>query len=159
MPTFNQWEHIKKQAKLQMIASGELKPTEDDRPIPDLVVAYLEYNEKHFGGELPKDLQVLYNPRLRRIYGRCSISHNGKRGAKPGTRQGCTVASINIKPSLTNRATRKTLVHEMCHAYAALKWGEVGHGPNFWQQMKKCGYHRGHDFANPGERESDKWSK
>ena len=155
----SQWDRIKKQAKLQMIASGELKPTEDDRPVVDLMEAYLEYNTSLFNDELPKDLQVIYNPRLRRIYGRCSIKHSGKTGGKPGTRQGCSVASINIKPGLTHRATRKTLVHEMCHAYAALKWGEVGHGPNFWQTMKKCGYHRGHDFANPGDRESDKWSK
>ena len=153
-----QWDRIKKQAKLQMIASGDLLPTEDDRPILDLMVAYLEYNEKHFGGELPKDLQVIYNPRLRRIYGRCCIKHSGKTGGKVGTRQGCSVASIDIKPGLTNRATRKTLVHEMCHAYAALKWGEVGHGPNFWLVMKKCGYHKGHDFANPKDRERDKWS-
>ena len=66
----SQWERIKKQAKLQMIANGDLTPTEDDRPVTDLVVAYLEYNENLFGGELPKDLQVVYNPRLRRIYGR-----------------------------------------------------------------------------------------
>ena len=155
----SQWERIKKQAKLQMIASGDLLPTEDDRPIPDLMQAYLEYNARFFGSVLPEDLRVVYNPRLRRIYGRCSIKHSGKSGGKPGTRQGCSVASIDIKPGLTDRATRKTLVHEMCHAYVALKWGEVGHGPNFWQLMKKCGYHRGHDFANPAKRERDKWSK
>ena len=159
MPKFNQWEHIKKQAKLQMIASGELEPHEDDRPIPDLAVAFVEYNDSLFGGELPADLQVLYNPRLRSVYGRCRIKHSGKRGPKPGTRTGCSVTAIELKPGRTNRSVRKTLVHEMCHAYAALKWGEVGHGPNFWQQMKKCGYHKGHDFANPGPRERDKWSK
>ena len=158
MPKFNQWEHIKKQAKLQMIASGDLKPHEDDRPVDCLTAAFLEYNETLFNGFLPENLNVRYNWRLRKIYGRCCIKSTG-RGKKPGLRVGCTVSSIDIKLGLSDRATRKTLVHEMCHAYAALKWGEVGHGPNFWQQMKKCGYHKGHDFTNPGERESDKWSK
>ena len=159
MPKFNQWEHIKKQAKLQMIANGDLKPHEDDRPIPDLVAAFQEYNETLFSGFIPVTTLVRYNPRLRRIYGRCCIKSSTKKGARVGTRVGCSVSSIDIKPGLTDRATRKTLVHEMCHAYAALKWGEIGHGPNFWQQMKKCGYHKGHDFANPGPRERDKWSK
>lgn len=158
MPKFNQWEHIKKQAKLQMIASGDLKPHEDDRPIPDLVEAYREYNEELFGGELPDDLLVKYNFRLKKIYGRCRIKHSGKKGPKAGTRVGCSVVAIELKHGRTDRSTRKTLVHEMCHAYVAIKFGEVGHGPNFWQVMKKCGYHRGHSFANPQPRENDKWS-
>ncbi len=158
MPKFNQWEHIKKQAKLQMIASGDLKPHEDDRPIPDLYEAYREYNEELFGGELPDDLLVKYNFRLKKIYGRCRIKHSGKKGPKAGTRVGCSVVAIELKHGRTDRSTRKTLVHEMCHAYVAIKFGEVGHGPNFWQVMKKCGYHRGHSFANPQPRENDKWS-
>ncbi len=158
MPKFNQWEHIKKQAKLQMIASGDLKPHEDDRPIPDLYEAYHEYNEDLFGGELPDDLLVKYNFRLKKIYGRCRIKHSGKKGPKAGTRVGCSVVAIELKHGRTDRSTRKTLVHEMCHAYVAIKFGEVGHGPNFWQVMKKCGYHRGHSFANPQPRENDKWS-
>ena len=158
MPKFNQWEHIKKQAKLQMIASGDLKPHEDDRPIPDLYEAYREYNEQLFGGELPDDLLVKYNFRLKKIYGRCRIKHSGKKGPKAGTRVGCSVVAIELKHGRTDRSTRKTLVHEMCHAYVAIKFGEVGHGPNFWQVMKKCGYHRGHSFANPQPRENDKWS-
>tara|TARA_B100000131_G_scaffold289093_1_gene300877 strand:+ start:874 stop:1353 length:480 start_codon:yes stop_codon:yes gene_type:complete len=158
VPKFNQWEHIKKQAKLQMIASGDLKPHEDDRPIPDLYEAYREYNEELFGGELPDDLLVKYNFRLKKIYGRCRIKHSGKKGPKAGTRVGCSVVAIELKHGRTDRSTRKTLVHEMCHAYVAIKFGEVGHGPNFWQVMKKCGYHRGHSFANPQPRENDKWS-
>ena len=158
MPKFNQWAHIKKQAKLQMIASGELTPHEDDRPIPDLYEAYHEYNEDLFGGDLPDDLLVKYNFRLKKIYGRCRIKHSGKKGPKAGTRVGCTVVAIELKHGRTDRSTRKTLVHEMCHAYVAIKFGEVGHGPNFWQVMKKCGYHRGHSFANPQPRENDKWS-
>ena len=76
MKKFNQWEHIKRQAKLQMIDSGEIVPHEDDRPIPDLTEAYLEYNEELFGGELPEDLLVKYNFRLKKIYGRCRINHS-----------------------------------------------------------------------------------
>ena len=79
MPKFNQWEHIKKQAKLQMIANGDLKPHEDNRPVDCLTAAFLEYNETLFGGFLPTDLNVRYNPRLRRIYGRCCIKSSGKK--------------------------------------------------------------------------------
>ena len=157
MKKFNQWEHIKRQAKLQMIDSGEIVPHEDDRPIPDLTEAYLEYNEELFGGELPEDLLIKYNFRLKSVYGRCTIKSKGK-GKVPGTRTGCSVTRIELKHGRTDRSTRKTLVHEMCHAYAALKWGEVGHGPNFWRVMGKCGYHKGHRFANPQPRENDKWS-
>ena len=55
----------------------------------------------------------------------------------------------------TTEDTLSTLVHEMCHAYCFDKFGEVGHGKQFWIKMRKVGYPRGHEL--PSQR--DKWSR
>ena len=151
------WDRIKKQAKLQMIASGDLKPKEDARPLESLEDMYDEYNHELFDGVLPTDLPVHWNAKLRRSFGRAAMTSTG-RGKQRGTRTGVKLVRIEIKPGLTARRTRKTLVHEMCHMWAAPTHGEVGHGPHFWQKMKKCGYPKGHFFANAKARETDKWA-
>ena len=151
------WAEIRKKAKMQMIANGDLTPHEDSRPLESLEDMYDEYNHSLFGGALPEDLPVYWNPKLRRAYGKAFYTHAGK-GKKRGTRTNCKPHKIQIKPGLTDRMTRKTLVHEMCHIWAFQTHGEVGHGPHFWSMMGKCGYRRGHFFANQLERETDRWA-
>ena len=152
------WARIKKQAKLQMIKNGDLSPHEDARPLLSLEDMYDEYNHELFDGMLPEALVVRWNPKLRRAYGKAFYTATGK-GKVRGTRVGCKPTHIEIKPGLTARMTRKTLVHEMCHIWAFSKHGEVGHGPHFWTRMSKCGYRRGHFFANQLKREADKWAE
>ena len=152
------WKEIKKKAKLQMIANGDLKMHEDARPLGELEDMYDEYNHSLFGGTLPTALPVVWNAGLRRAYGKAFYTASGK-GKVRGTRTGCKPKKIEMKPGLTPRMTRKTLVHEMCHIWAFMTHGEVGHGPRFWLQMKKCGYRKGHFFANQLAREEDKWAE
>ena len=152
------WAEIKKQAKLQIIAAGDLKMHEDARTLGTLEDMYDDYNHSLFAGELPQTLRVVWNPKLKRAYGKAFYTSTGK-GKVRGTRTNCKPDRIEMKPGLTPRMTRKTLVHEMCHIWAFQSHGEVGHGTRFWWKMNKCGYRKGHFFANQKERETDKWAE
>lgn len=147
-------EVLLRQAKLQMMASGEIECAEDNRPIPQsLQTLYQELNDEHFNGELP-DIPVVWNPGLRRAMGKAFYRSEGK-GKRRGTRKGCEPVRIEIQQGKqwTPRALRKTMIHEMCHCWAYKYHGEVGHGTQFWKKMRKLGYQQGHRFPNqlPGE--------
>ena len=147
------------EAKRQMHSAGTLTYHSDDRPIGDLKQLYLDLNEELFDSALPEELPVLYSFNLNKrrtkstCYGKCyynsqGISHRGHRKA-------CKAAKIEIKPGMSPAQTRKTLVHEMCHAFCFNRFGEVGHGKQFWLKMRKCGYPKGHSL--PSHR--DHWSR
>ena len=145
--------------KNQMYESGQLSNKVDDRPYDSLTNLYLSLNDELFNGALPQDLPVVYSFELNKgrrtttCYGKCYYQSDGL--TKKGHRKNCRAVKIEIKPGMTAAETRKTLVHEMCHAYCFNKFGEVGHGKQFWIQMRKCGYPRGHEL--PTQR--DKWSR
>ena len=150
---------ILKEAKRQMYESGTLQNHVDSRPVFGLQELYLELNDELFKGALPEDLPVIYSFDLNKgrskstCYGKCYYSSQGIN--RRGHRKGCKAVKIEIKPGMTPAQTRKTLVHEMCHAFCFNRFGEVGHGKQFWIKMKKCGYPRGHEL--PSQR--DKWSR
>ena len=150
---------ILEQVKNQMYESGQLSNRVDNRPFESLSALYLELNSELFADELPKDLTVVYSFDLNKgrrtttCYGKCYYKSDGK--SKRGHRKNCHAVKIEIKPGMTAAQTRKTLVHEMCHAYCFNKFGEVGHGKQFWLKMRKCGYPKGHEL--PDQR--DKWSR
>ena len=146
-----------RRAKLEMIKNGELQMHEDNRELPhDLRGMYAEYNKELFEESLPKGIPVYWNSGLRRALGKCFYTSTGK-GPKRGTRKDCTPTKIEMNPDWewTARFLRKVMVHEMCHAWAYMKFGEVGHGKMFWKKMRQCGYHKGHVFNNglPNERD------
>jgi len=147
------------EAKRQMYLNGTLENHIDDRPIDDLKELYLALNNELFNGDLPEDLEVIYSFSLNKrtiksiVYGKCYYSSTGI--SKKGHRKNCKAVKIEIKPGMTAAETRKTLVHEMCHAFCFNLFGEIGHGRQFWIKMRKCGYPRGHEL--PSQR--DKWSR
>jgi len=150
--------------KKQLAEKGELEAfTVDDRPVPsDIKSLYLELNNELFEGTLPVDLPVVFSATLNkgrrstRCYGKAYYAASAF--GKKGHRLNCRPTKIEIAVGMTNRATRKTLVHEMCHAFCYKEFGEVGHGKQFWLKMRKCGYPKGHFFPNEQEGERDKWA-
>ena len=145
-------------AKKQMRDSGFLKCYEDVRPITDLQYAYDEMNAELFGNELP-DIPVEWNPRLRRCFAKAKCTSLGK-GKRRGTRKNVRAIGIEVSANhaFTPRQLRKTLVHEMCHVWCFVKWGEVGHGPMFWKKMAEVKYPKGHVFHNQLDSERDVYS-
>ena len=151
-------EMILRQAKLQMMASGEIRCAEDNRPIPQsLELLYQQLNEEHFDGCLP-DIPVVWNPRLHRALGKAFYTSAGM-GKKRGTRKRCSAVRIEIQRGhrFTPRFLRKVMIHEMCHCWAYQEFGEVGHGPRFWKKMRSLGYQEGHRFNNQLINEADKY--
>ena len=98
---------------------------------PSLRELFQEYNQAFFGNTLP-ELFICYNSKLRKTYGKCFYVHQSKRVYVP--------SKIEIRPHLDEALLRETIVHEMCHAWAALTHREYGHGPYFAAKMRECGY-------------------
>jgi predicted SprT family Zn-dependent metalloprotease len=152
-------EKILRLAKKQMRANGTIKCYEDTRPVgcaePDLQICYNQLNTELFGGELPH-VPVIWNTRLRRAYGKAFYTSTGL-GKRRGTRANCSADRIEIRPQhqWTDRFLRKVLTHEMCHVWAFTEYGEVGHGPMFWKQMRKVGYPQGHEWPGAPSHERD----
>ena len=148
-------------AKKQMRANGTIEVYEDNRPVgtgdSDLQRLYNQLNTELFGGELPV-VPVFWNDRLRRAYGKAFFTSTGL-GQKRGTRAGCKATKIEMRPQhqWTNRFLRKVLTHEMCHVWAFTNYGEVGHGPMFWKQMRKVGYPQGHEWPGAPSHERDRY--
>ena len=109
------------EAKRQMYSNGSLKHQVDERPVDDLQQLYLDLNDELFNSDLPEDLPVIYSFNLNNrrtkstCYGKCYYSSQGI--SKRGHRKKCKAVKIEIKPGMTPSQTRKTLVHEMCHAF------------------------------------------
>jgi hypothetical protein len=149
-----------RRAKLEMIRNGNLKMHEDNREIPDsLSDLYAELNEELFAAGLPENLPVYWNSGLRRALGKCFYISAGK-GRTRGIRVNCKPTKIEMNPDWewTPRFLRKVMVHEMCHAWVNMKFGEVGHGQMFWKKMRECGYQKGHVFNNGKSNERDTYS-
>jgi hypothetical protein len=121
----------------------------DKRPTRrNLLPLYKQLNKIYFDEFLPK-LPVVFNSRLKVVYGRCHAVRR-KKLWKP--------TKIDIQyPIASQRMLRKVLVHEMCHAWAILKHQDRGHSVLFWKKMEDCGYPDGHQFANALQKERDKY--
>ena len=147
------------EAKRQMRSSGFIECYEDNRPIPPILdVLYMDLNKELFDDELPEDLPIVVNPRLNRSFGRAVCTSEGK-GKRRGTRKNVKPVRIEISGThtFTNRHMRKTMTHEMCHIWAFIKFGEVGHGQMFWKKMRELKYPEGHVFENQLSSERDKY--
>jgi hypothetical protein len=99
--------------------------------LPSLRTLFQEYNQTFFANTLP-ELFLCYNAKLRKTYGKCFYVQQSKRVYIP--------SKIEIRPHLDEALLRETMVHEMCHAWAALTHREYGHGPYFAAKMRECGY-------------------
>lgn len=91
----------------------------------DLREAYDEINSKAFGGELPKDVTVVFESRL--------LSRGGDYHSRDNT--------IRISPTVCDTAhkMRSVLLHECCHvAEHHIDKAKCGHGENFLKWAKKA---------------------
>ncbi len=126
---------------------------EDTRPLPaTLDELYDQLNAELFGGTLPK-IPCNYVTDMR-SHGR--IRYRGTKTGNWGSRQwhNVVLTDISLLPGMTVRAVRKTMVHEMCHAWELVFLGRGGHDTNWWDAMTRCGYPKDHTFRDaigPGE--------
>lgn len=107
---------------------------------------YLQLNQEHFNGECPEDLPVIWNTRLRTTAGKCHYKWHNK-----SLRQ-IDAKKITLNPHIldTEEKLRKTLIHEMVHAWLA-HTTHADHGHNEWFQSKMdsiFGYKRSHRCHN-----------
>lgn len=126
--------------------------------LPDINELYAQFNQDYFNGELPFDLVVKWNSRLRTTAGRCFY--------KTVIRSGfgrIDVDYIDLNPRLliTEDKLTRTLIHEMVHAWLAHKTGRCHkHNSRFQSKMDAImGYRRSHtyhDYDTTGLREERK---
>ncbi len=83
---------------------------------------FREYNQRYFGGTLPRDTAVYYAT-VDGAYGDCDYKSDGR-------------FHIRINPDNTwGRSVRRlTLLHEMVHIAV---WPRVTHGPYFEREMMR----------------------
>ncbi len=100
---------------------------------PDLKALFDELNALHFGGLIPP-MALEWNTRLRITAGMCYTIRRG----------GYTVPTkIEMSDKLfaehkyDSEMIRSTMIHEMCHAFIAVKYNETGHGPHFQYKMEE----------------------
>tara|TARA_Y100001970_G_C13766844_1_gene618555 strand:- start:84 stop:551 length:468 start_codon:yes stop_codon:yes gene_type:complete len=150
---------ILNRAKHQMLMAGELHRFEDNRQVGDLQDLFDQLNHEFFDGELP-DIDCSYRDGFKRSLGRIVYSSLWTKGQKRGTRKGVEIKAIEIcnKHQFTNRFLRKTMTHEMVHAWCLINHGEAGHGKRFWKKMRQVGYPKGHVWIDAESNEKDKWS-
>lgn len=130
---------------------------EDSRPIPESAQdLFQQLNQELFGGELP-DIPCSWNDRLSTLG---VIHYRGIKVGRWGDRMWHDVSNfwIELRKGRSARAVRKTLCHEMCHAWELLNFGRGGHDPNFWRKMVLCGYPKDHAFHDELNEEGDYYS-
>lgn len=127
------------------------------KSLPNLPKMYARLNKELFAGALPSDLPVVWNHRLKRSMGRAHYRTEGRSWMS----RKLIPTKIDIKVNYASeRALRKTMVHEMCHVYEFIKNGKGGHNAFFWKVMADCGYPKGHTFDGDGDgEEEDIWSR
>jgi len=125
---------------------------EDTRPVTSIRLLYKELNRELFDNELPKDLEVKMNGRLRTCLGKAYYTYGIEKSIQP--------LRIEIKKNhrWTSRFLRKIMTHEMCHIWAYQFHNEEKHGPKFWRKMKELGYPKTHCWDNAKAFEMDIYS-
>ena len=104
-------------------------------PTPNLRDMFLKFDAQHFENTLVSsglNIELEWNTRLRTCAGRCRCSTCfGKYLPKKIELSYETFRVINFKQSEVD----ETMIHEMCHAYIAIKHNELGHGWRFQSKM------------------------
>ncbi|CAG5135732.1 unnamed protein product [Candidula unifasciata] len=100
-------------------------------PTPDIILLFLDFNERYFWGSLA-GIEVKWSPRMTLCAGLCV--YEGRGG----------LCSVRLSLPLLKLRPRKdlveTLLHEMIHAYLFVTNNDrdhSGHGPNFLSHMKR----------------------
>jgi len=97
---------------------------------------YAEWNEAVFGGRLPRDLAIVWNPRLRCTAGQVVDDRSlDAQKVDPRSRRERVACRLELSPRVIDRERRlrDTLAHEMAHvaAWSLDRDFERAHGPTF----------------------------
>ena len=125
---------------------------EDNRPVSGPLALrnlYAQLNRELFGNELPDNVKVGYNGRLRRYLGKAYYRIDSGGVLVP------TKIDIMTNHRWTPRFLRKVMTHEMCHVWAYHFHNEDGHGKRFWSKMEELGYPKFHDWNDSQHYERD----
>ncbi len=97
---------------------------------PQLRRWYLKFNDHWFGGELPHDTEVFWEPASGYLGQTCEVRGCDVDGAETGKSE----VLIRIDPTLrfSSAMAQLTLMHEMVHVKLAPYWG---HGKRFNNEM------------------------
>jgi predicted SprT family Zn-dependent metalloprotease len=110
---------------------------------------YIELNAEHFNSELPNDLPVTWNSRLRTTAGYCHYKWREDQSKRIGNKL-IDAKAITMNPRLLTTVEKivDTLIHEMVHAWLAHTTGrDDGHNWRFQRKMDQlAGYKRSHTY-------------
>ena len=117
---------------------------------PNIQQMFEELNKKHFGGTIPS-IPVVWNSRMTTTAGYCRYR---------GTRQNLRPFKIDLSEKLFRNLgfdiekVKRTLIHEMVHAYLVFHYNEKGHTARFQSMMTEITgerkNHRCHDYDTTG---------
>ena len=113
---------------------------------PDIQAMFVRLNGEHFGGVIP-NVPVVWNNRMTTTSGKCRY-----KGQPPKCYEIALSNKLFRHLSYDHSKIKKTLIHEMVHAFLVLKYGEKGRGhtPRFHKMMTditgKDKNHRCHNY-------------
>tara|TARA_R110000824_G_scaffold54925_5_gene151485 strand:+ start:449 stop:991 length:543 start_codon:yes stop_codon:yes gene_type:complete len=112
---------------------------------PNIKEMFVELNEQHFNGEIP-DIPVVWNTRMTTTAGYCRYRRSAGQ-LRPMKIDLSEKLFRNMDFDLSK--VKRTLVHEMVHAYLCHKFNEKGHTPRFQRMMTNItGEHKNHRCHN-----------
>jgi predicted SprT family Zn-dependent metalloprotease len=121
--------------------------------IPNIKAMFIELNDEHFDGKIP-DIPVVWNKRMTTTAGYCRYRRSEGRNIEP--------YKIDLSYQLFEKLefdidkVKRTLTHEMVHAYLVHMYNERGHKWRFQQMMiditGEYKNHRCHDYDTEGLR-------
>jgi len=129
--------------------------------IPDIKKLFQELNKQHFNGVI-KDIPVLWNTRMRTTAGICTYTRKRENFV------------LNLSPSKIELSSKlfannnydidkikRTLIHEMVHAFLVQEYNETGHTARFQKMMTEITgerkNHRCHNYNTEGLRNKAKY--
>lgn len=119
----------------------------------DLNEMYNKFNEEHFHSTLPslgEKATVKWNHRAIRRAGQ--IKYVVRFGRAIGGHINLS-AKVFAANNWEREKVERTLIHEMCHMYCAIRHNETGHGRYFQRKMRSITgeykNHRCHDYEVP----------
>lgn len=121
---------------------------------PDIKKMFVELNKMHFNGEIP-DIPVVWNGRMTTTAGYCRYRRSSMVETFNRGGQNLTPIKIDLSDKLFRTLdydlakVKRTLIHEMVHAYLCHKFNEKGHTPRFQRMMTDItGEHKNHRCHN-----------
>lgn len=94
----------------------------------DIKKMFVELNNDHFGGII-KDIPVIWNDKLRTCAGQCHYTKSSMTPTK------ITLSSKLFTKNWDLKKIKRTLIHEMVHAYLIQEFNEPGHTQKFQDIM------------------------